>query len=950
MDAPSGSYLVSGSSVTNWADYTRAWTERFDGGPAFFRDGSSFRPRHVVAGKEDWVWMYDGRTLRTGQQEHDYNDSPPYRFFWLGADGACYRGGAGTLWIYAGGRWAETEAPLLSIGPGGITTGEGPGRLPVTYDGQLKLPLPGAPAGSKSRFLPLQGNEAFIPAADGGGWVGQNRIFRNAYYPLANRVYPRTNGHYLVEGNTLRFQLPQTLKLEGQVVEDGKDRRLACRITGVEPLYKPRLLVFLDGEFQEALASPDGGNLPPLQSGLHRLEVYAADGFGVVSAQPLGLSVKGPPEFPAQELELGEAWVLKPARVQMLPAKAGDRSILGRAMEIDADGTVWMLVEGGVIALAPAERKAAFHPCPAQELLAARGRVWARAGRTADGMHHILLELRRDGVRRAVELYDDSSYAQQQVWADGAGGIWALSHHAAVRWDGTEIKTWNRPLGYDAVLVPTRDGAVIHTRLNGYLVYRNGELGQPVPWPGDFKNRWQQADRVVYPLGRGFLVLPLQRLLLDLDSGRPSDKKIPFGETYRQGADGSLYVWKGQESYRISGDDLTVSLPEKAPRPSMPPLWDPGGYEFLGATNGTVMYTVRDNELIARRPGESAVSYDWQHGVQPGRTLAIRAAPDGRLWILRSSQFLLYDPAQPANAVPLAWPGWRTLPIQERVATYAFGRAWYGAPGWNGFAFTDGTNETTWVKRMSGYGSIIVGDHGVAAIGAGMDTYLFTTNKPPERVQDMQSAVLELVKRGARSFEGDGASAVAADGRVYLGGKIWAGQAWQNAPDGRASLDPRGELLLLCTERSSLPVAYRMDGARAVPLGQVEKCLIDVHGLRCHDAGLLEANPGCMPVWYASRESPQVSSGVDTARVGIDPHGTLQALPLGGGRFLLRVGAKLHVLDAQGLKRVPGSAVPCGDELDPGWGLRVWPLAEGRWALAVFSRIYISPPDFRFGL
>jgi hypothetical protein len=141
-----------------------------------------------------------------------------------------------------------------------------------------------------------------------------------------------------------------------------------------------------------------------------------------------------------------------------------------------------------------------------------------------------------------------------------------------------------------------------------------------------------------------------------------------------------------------------------------------------------------------------------------------------------------------------------------------------------------------------------------------------------------------------------------------------------------------------------------MDGVKAVPLGQVEKCLIDVHGLRCYDAGLMEANPGCLPVWYASRENPQVSAGVDTARFGIDPHGSLQALPLGEGRFLLRVGAKLHVLDAQGLKRVPGSAVPCGDELDPGWGLRVWPLAEGRWALAVSSRIYISPPDFRFGL
>ncbi len=66
--------------------------------------------------------------------------------------------------------------------------------LPVLYDGQPKLPLSGSPAGGKPRVLTLQGNEAFLPAADGGGWVGPNRVFRGAYYPVAGRIYPGTNG------------------------------------------------------------------------------------------------------------------------------------------------------------------------------------------------------------------------------------------------------------------------------------------------------------------------------------------------------------------------------------------------------------------------------------------------------------------------------------------------------------------------------------------------------------------------------------------------------------------------------------------------------------------------------------------------------------------------------------------------------------------------------------
>jgi len=59
---------------------------------------------------------------------------------------------------------------------------------------------------------------------------------------------------------------------------------------------------------------------------------------------------------------------------------------------------------------------------------------------------------------------------------------------------------------------------------------------------GDFKNRWQQADRIAIPLGRDYLVLPLQALLLEADSGRPSERKIPFGDTYRAGHGSSLYV------------------------------------------------------------------------------------------------------------------------------------------------------------------------------------------------------------------------------------------------------------------------------------------------------------------------------------------------------------------------------------------------------------------------
>jgi hypothetical protein len=946
QDYPAGSCLVSDGEVTSWRNApVRAWLESVKAGACFFSDGSPYRPRHLAAGKADWLWAYEGRVLWEAGREYDYYESPPYHCYWLGADGTCYRGGVGrVVWVFANGRWTETDAPPLSIGPDGIRAdGPGKGRLRVVYDGQMKLPLTTAPASGKPRVLTLQGNEAFIPADDDGGWVGQYRIFRNAYYPLAGRVYPGTNGHYLVADNTLRYQPPQTLKIEGEVLADGNLRRLVCKISGSEPLYKPRILVFLDGEFADSIASPDGVDLPPLQAGLHTLEVYAADGFGMVSEQPLRLTLDGGPKFEVVHLEMGEDWMLKPQRLQVLPTMIAERSVLGRTLEIDSDGVVWILVEGGVIAIDPAKRHAAFHRCPAQELLLARGRVWACGNYDNARLQMPVYELRIEGPRHAVNLYDDlprCAYGPQLI-ADPAGGIWALGHMTAVRWDGKRTQSWERSVGFNARVLPLPDGAVIQV-YEDCFVYRDGELGPPIRWStGD-----AYADNPLFTLGRNYLVKPRRGTIVALDNGRTLDQKSPPGESFRMDAGGNLYVWNKGRFSRFSGESLAETALAACASPGMSPNHDPGGYEFLATTNGTVVYTVQDTRVIVVRGNEGAAEYGWQHGIRPGLTHAIREAPDGRIWIMRRAQLLVYDPTQPADAIPSAWPGWRAVPVMSRFAAGAFGRVWYGDPERRGLASTDGTNEAAWAKTCNGNGGIIVGDQGVAAAFSGSDTYLLATGRAPERVQNMESAVLELVKRGAKSFDGEGAPAVAADGRVYFRSKIWDGQTWQPAPDGRASLDPRGELYLLCMEHSSLPVAYRLEGIKAIPLGQVEKCLIDAYGLRWYDAGLLEANPGCLPVWHASKEQPHVSFDVNTTRARIDAYGSLQALPLGDGQFLVRVGAKLHRLDAHGMTPIPGVRVPCGDELDPTWGLRVWRLAEGRWALAVYSRLYISPPDY----
>ncbi|MFZ4396374.1 MAG: hypothetical protein ACOYOU_12195, partial [Kiritimatiellia bacterium] len=863
----------------------------------------------------------------------------------LGAGGVCYRGGEGRVWAFANGRWAETEASPLSIGLDGIRAdGTGKNRLPVIYDGQLKLPLSvpsGEPVGRKARFLALQGNEAFIPAADGGGWVGQYRVFRNAYYLLAGRVYPGTNANYLVADNTLRFQPRQTLTIAGEVVSTGAVKRLVSKIGGSEPLSKPRLLAFLDGEFLDSIASPDGADLPPVQPGAHTLDVYAADGFGVVSEQPLRLTLNGGPEFEVVKLELGEDWLLQPRRLQVLPAKIAGRSVLGQTLEIDADGVVWILVDGGVIGIDPARRQAAFHRFPAQELVAARGRVWALGNYDNARLQMPIYELRREGPRHAVDLYDDLPrciYGPQLI-ADSAGGIWTLGQRTAVRWDGQRTQSWERNTGFGAQVIPHPEGAVILSYEQGF-VYRNGDLSPAIRWgKGGERSTWP-----VYPLGRNHLIMPSNRVTVDLASGQPVDLKLPRYDVAHADRAGNLYAWKGRQLSRFSGSDLSETKLAPCTPPRKHPSNDPGGYQFLATTNAFLVYSVDADQLVAGEADKGAVEYGWQEGIVPAYTHAIREAPDGRIWFLRSNQLLIIDPAQPTNAVTLVWPGWRGVPIVPRGTAGGFGRIWYGLPDRKTVGCTDGTNETSWAVNGR-WGELIVTDQGTAAFLSGDITYIFAPGKPTEQAKDRESAILELFRRGAREFAGANAPAIAADGRVYFRGQLWDGQTWHRVPEGRASRDLRGELHLLCRSGNTPPGAYRFEGVKAVTLGQAEQCMIDAEGLRWYDPGMEESSPGTMPVWHGGKDAPGISSSFGAKRSAPGDFSQVQAIPISVGRFLVQVGGKLHVLDSRGLKALPGDRVPCGS----GDVYGICRLADGRWAFASTNgRLFISPLNLNF--
>lgn len=662
-DFPAGSALVTDGRWERWGDaHARAWREAAHAGATWFSDGSPFRPRHTAVGKDDRVWAYEGRILWADGYEFDYT-GPFYNQFWNDTNGISYRGAPGRIWVYTNGCWIPGSSPPLSFGREGLAAANTPGRLPVVYDGRLKLTasneVPGTARGTTGTLV-LRGNEAFIPAP-GGGWLGGNRLFRNVFYPLAGVVYPGTNGHYLVDGQTLRFQPPQTLTVEGKIVLEGTKRHLACQIAGMQPLFKPRLLVFVDGQFHAALDHPEGGALPDAPPGDHEIEVYAADGYGVVSEEPVrlafevGTEVAGEvrTEVDVEIVELDNAWTVKTQQWHALPVMVADRPILGRQMEIDADGIVWILTAKGVVGIDQVRGRLYCPRLPVRELAAACGRVWALGAHDGGDLRVKLYELRADKAVQAAELYDDSRYAHKQIFSDG-GGIWGLSLRAAVRWDGEAVRVWERPLDFDAEVLKTPTGAIIRCREH-YLVYRDGELGQPQPWTGELAEP-------VYVLGDHHLVMLARdanaRSVIEVDGNRVRETGRPHVPgVLRSATTGDLYCWHDQRLDLLSGSDLTFT-----PLPGTPPPthwgFEPGGHKFLVTTNGVMVYPVDQDRIVAGYVETGAATHGAEAGILGGETQAIRQAPDGRIWILRSGQLLVFDPRQPsAQASATSPPG-----------------------------------------------------------------------------------------------------------------------------------------------------------------------------------------------------------------------------------------------------------------------------------------------------
>ncbi len=114
-------------------------------------------------------------------------------------------------------------------------------------------------------------------------------------------------------------------------------------------------------------------------------------------------------------------------------------------------------------------------------------------------------------------------------------------------------------------------------------------------------------------------------------------------------------------------------------------------------------------------------------------------------------------------------------------------------------------------------------------------------------------------------------------------------------------------------------------------------------GLRWYDTSLMDANPGCLPVWHAGDGTPRISSTTNSKQVALKPNTRLQAFRLDDGQFLLRIDSELHILGTNGLSPLPSNRLPF-----PGSVRKVCRLANDRWVfVSTGGTAFISPPNAR---
>ena len=816
--------------------------------------------------------------------------------------------------------------------------------------------------------MSLTGDEIYLRAKSGGGWVGQTRYFEGIFFPLENveKVYETPYGRFLLQDDTIALRRRTDLKITARSEESEDGSTVRYKLHGAQESGAVRVLVLVDGSPRLPLETSGEVHFPAAQYAGRHIQLWAIDDAGNVSSAPAAIELTRTESTTGKDgdaaLAQSEArpqWQSVSTNVQI----AGDPYQLARSMATGADGTVFVTArkarasstivlglddKAGVwFRVAPADR-GRYSSCILSN--SPGGGAWAVVGSAERELECLLLSLNKSGARLAARLYDEKNRGRPLLAWDHQGGLWNVGLRWMGRWQRGQWQEWERRVGGRVQIHPGSGGRVTIVAPGRLWVYSDGELIETRGLPSALG-----ADLPCYPLGERHLVLrcrPEQRRgeawgLYDLARGVVDLEALSDELLFCPDGKGNLFCWNRQTSefYLISGSDLTrTELPYTPPKRG----WKSGCSDLFLTREGEMIYPVGLDTIIVWSRDKGPVKHGWRCGIQPGMTHAIREGNDGRIWILRDKQLLVYDPRGNPRSTRASHKTWDEIEFSGWACAGFAGQLWYWAADGTTVVCTDGEEETRWrieERASSGRTTVeVVSNKGEALVkdSTGLTQHL-RADGSFKRVEDVFAGILLMIRKGARAFRSrDYPPAVSADARVYYDGRLWDGERWRGVHRGRGSFRGDGALVVIINAKSYLPHVWRFMADKVEDLGKPKRYQIDEHGIRWYDPRV--AGKGARRYPLAIGEEPGRGHDIYLTPES-EPVGYIQypvkAVPDGRNGFIVMdCYLKLHHVSPDGIRRLDGLRAPFGRE-----EVSVYHLAGGRWAWFSKSKILLSPPD-----
>jgi hypothetical protein len=492
------------------------------------------------------------------------------------------------------------------------------------------------------------------------------------------------------------------------------------------------LLVLVDGQVRMGLQSPGKIEFSRYQFGGNRIELWALDSLGNVSARPLKIDLEPadakPPWRPQWHNEstvvaVAEGHLAEPTTFDLTSGLAVDRHGLvyvtattehhrreilrfdpyalrrTKDTEYVYGASVWSLVEraegadvGGLLQSPQGDVYVTSSPGTKQPLYTIES-----------------TGLGKSAMRQVTYVYNDVNAEGARLAWDDQGNLWNVGQRWIGRWNEDRWAEWERPLGHRSKIVPAINGRVWFLSDRGFYTYQDGKMSQSLELP----DSWQ-ATLEGFPLGDRHLVLRCEGVRPAAVDNAPSARS-PFADSafsrwcffdattgeldcdkFAGGADdfrsdeaGNLYIWqKSQRKFLFaSAQDLSVT---ELPYIDPPVYWRSfgvaGGYlgrsgpEFLATSRGQLVYAPDEDSLVTWSRPSGPLRHDWRAGIVCGKTHALRQGPDGRVWMLRDAQLLVFDPQGNLEQSADPFDGWEQVDLAGRPCAGFEGSIWYFKP------------------------------------------------------------------------------------------------------------------------------------------------------------------------------------------------------------------------------------------------------------------------------